>query len=88
MWLGRPISISKDSKETLARKLNRDVAVIDEQLNRQLNEVIHHPRFQKLESSWRGLKLLQEVLAVESNEHDPLSPKVKVKILDVSWKRA
>lgn len=86
LWLGRPISVSKDKKESLARKLNRDVAIIDEQLNRQLNVVIHHPRFQKLEASWRGLKLLQEVLTQESNEHDPTSPKVKVKILDVSWR--
>ncbi|MDG1874463.1 MAG: type VI secretion system contractile sheath large subunit, partial [Mariniblastus sp.] len=85
LWLGRPLSISKDEKESLARKLNQDVAIIDEQLNRQLNEVIHHPRLQKLEASWRGLKLLQEVLAKESNEHDPYSPTVKVKILDVSW---
>ena len=85
LWLGRPLSISKDDKESLARKLNRDVAIIDEQLNRQLNVVIHHPRFQKLEASWRGLKLMQEVLAQESSEHDPTSSKVKLKILDVSW---
>ena len=26
LWLGRPLSISKDDKESLARKLNRDVA--------------------------------------------------------------
>ncbi len=86
LWLGRPLSRSKDNKEEISRKLNRDVAVIDEQLNKQLNAVIHHPRFQKLEASWRGLQLLHGVLNKESHEHDPLSPRVKLKILDVSWK--
>ena len=86
LWLGRPISFGKDDKEAISRKLNRDVATIDEMLNRQLNEVLHHPRFQKLESSWRGLQLLHKVLLKESNDHDPSSPRVKLKILDVSWK--
>ena len=86
LWLGRPISFAKDDKEAIARKLNRDVAVIDELLNRQLNAVLHHPRFQKLESSWRGIQLLHKVLVKEGNDHDPSSPVVKLKILDFSWK--
>lgn len=54
-WLGpwRPTD-----KQQLALRLNRDVAVIDQLLNDQLNALLHHPKFQQLESSWRGLKYL------------------------------
>jgi len=34
------------------------IAEIDSRLSAQLDEVLHHPDFQKLESTWRGLKLL------------------------------
>ena len=32
------------------------IAEIDEKLSRQLDEILHHEQFQKLESAWRGLK--------------------------------
>lgn len=34
------------------------IAEIDHKLSVQLDEILHHPDFQKLESAWRGLKLL------------------------------
>src|SRR5687768_2213635 len=34
------------------------IGEIDKKLSSQLNEVMHHPDFQKLESSWRGLHYL------------------------------
>ncbi|MBI4565360.1 MAG: type VI secretion system contractile sheath large subunit [Planctomycetes bacterium] len=34
------------------------LAEIDRKLSRQVDEVLHHAQFQKLESAWRGLKLL------------------------------
>ncbi len=81
-WLGRSISLDRDTKEGLANRLNQDVAEIDRLLNSQVNAVIHHPRFQKLEASWRGLKYLHNVLV---REYDPAGSEVKIKILDVSW---
>lgn len=36
------------------------IADIDAQLSEQLNVVIHHPAFQKLESAWRGLSYLTD----------------------------
>lgn len=60
------------------RLLNRDVGRIDQLLNRQVNAVIHHPRFQKLESSWRGLQYLAEQVEPEGN--------VRIRVLDLSWK--
>lgn len=35
-----------------------DVAEVDDLLNRQVNAILHNPRFQRLEARWRGLELL------------------------------
>ncbi len=37
---------------------NKAIALIDEQLSQQLNAILHHPDFLKLEGSWRGLNYL------------------------------
>ncbi|MCW9013753.1 MAG: type VI secretion system contractile sheath large subunit [Gammaproteobacteria bacterium] len=65
------------SKDQLLLTLDRYIAAIDELLNKQVNSIIHHPRFQKLEASWRGLLYLTE----QSYEVS----KVKVQVLNVSW---
>src|SRR5678815_2761461 len=38
--------------------INARIAQIDALISSQLNEVMHHPDFQKLEGTWRGLKYL------------------------------
>ncbi len=38
--------------------INARIAQIDHLLSLQLNEILHHPQFQKLEGTWRGLKYL------------------------------
>src|SRR5262245_15620509 len=38
-----------DLKERIARLLNQAVARLDELLSGQVNAILHHPRFQKLE---------------------------------------
>jgi len=53
------------------------VAQIDEQINTQVNEIIHHPKLQKLEASWRGLWLL--VRQANSSQN------IKVKMLNIKW---
>lgn len=55
----------------------RTIADIDELVNDQLNKIIHHPKFQKLEASWRGLWYLTE----QADE----SQNIKIKLLDMSW---
>lgn len=44
--------------ENLSVTLDARVAELDELISRQLSEVLHHPEFQKLESSWTGLHYL------------------------------
>ncbi|MFC0227510.1 type VI secretion system contractile sheath domain-containing protein, partial [Serratia aquatilis] len=38
--------------------LDHHIASLDEQISRQLDAVMHHPDFQRVESLWRGLKSL------------------------------
>jgi len=53
------------------------IADIDAAINTQLNTLIHHPRFQQLEASWRGLWLL--VKQVDGSRN------ITLKMLDISW---
>jgi type VI secretion system protein ImpC len=46
--------VSKDTE----LMINSRIAQIDRLISLQLNEVMHHPDFQKLEASWRGLHYL------------------------------
>jgi type VI secretion system protein ImpD len=66
-------------QQRMLRRLGVLIADIDEEVNRQLNAIMHHPRFQRLESSWRGLKYLHDCLLREE------TAQVKLRILDASW---
>ncbi|MGE3180688.1 MAG: type VI secretion system contractile sheath large subunit [Phycisphaerae bacterium] len=63
----------------LVRTLNQDIARIDQLLTEQVNAIIHHPTFQKLEASWRGLSYM--VRQAGEDEHSD----VKIKVLNASW---
>lgn len=52
------------------------IAEIDKRLSAQVNEVLHHPDFQKLESAWRGLKFLVDKTDFREN--------IKIEVLNVS----
>jgi len=40
--------------------INARIAQIDHLISLQLNEILHHPDFQKLEGTWRGVKYLMD----------------------------
>lgn len=65
------------SKNELICQIAADIAAIDDLLNAQVNAIIHHHDFQKLEGSWRGLHYL-----VHQNE-DPDA--IKIRVLNVTW---
>lgn len=56
--------------------LMRRIAELDDQLTDQINEILHHPDFQRLEGSWRGLYYL--VMNTETGTN------LKIKLLNVS----
>jgi type VI secretion system ImpC/EvpB family protein len=47
-----------EERGRLARRLGREIARIDALVSRQVNVILHHPAFQRLEASWRGLRML------------------------------
>jgi len=69
---------SLDTKEALLLALERHISEIDHLINDQLNIIIHHPRFQQLEASWRGLWYLVVCGDGVTN--------FKIKMLDITWK--
>jgi type VI secretion system protein ImpD len=61
--------------EVLAR-IQALIAEIDRRLGRQLDAILHHPEFQRLEGLWRGVHWLASGI---TDSH------VKLRILDVRW---
>ncbi|MDX1546461.1 MAG: type VI secretion system contractile sheath large subunit [Rhodothermales bacterium] len=55
--------------------LQSRIAAIDEQISRQLNEILHHEDFQRLEATWRGMHYL--VFKSETGEN------LKLRVLNV-----
>jgi type VI secretion system protein ImpC len=60
------------------RTIEMIVAEIDKKISEQINLVIHHPDFQKLEGTWRGLSYL-----VNNTETDE---QLKIRVLNLSKK--
>ena len=54
------------------------IAAIDAKLTEQLNQIMHHPDFQQLESAWRGLHYL-----VNNTETDEF---LKIRVMPISKK--
>ena len=63
------------SADTVAM-INNRIARVDELISGQLNEIVHHPDFQSLEASWRGLHFL--VMNSETGEH------LKIRLFNVT----
>lgn len=61
---------------SLHNSLERGVQKLDEALSQQLAEILHHPKLQRLEGTWRGLQYLV------SNSETCAS--LKLKVLDVT----
>lgn len=68
------ITVSKNTE----LMINSRIAQIDRLISRQLNEIMHHAEFQKLEASWRGLFYF--VNQSETGE------KLKIRVMNVSRK--
>jgi len=60
----------------VTRTINANIKAIDDSVSTQLSAIMHHPDFQKLEGTWRGLNYL--VMNSET------SAMLKIKVLNVS----
>lgn len=72
--LAGDITVMADTESMLNQRINQ----IDALVSKQLDEVMHHPDFQKLEASWRGLKYMLD--------QTETSTMLKIKVLNVSKK--
>ncbi len=72
--LGNTALISDDALQSI----ESIIAALDAKLTEQLNHIMHHPDFQQLESSWRGLQHL-----VSNTETDEM---LKIRVLNISKK--
>ncbi len=68
------VTVGRDTESMI----NARIAQLDHLLSLQVNEIMHHPEYQKLEASWRGLKYLLN--QSETGEQ------LKLKIFNVSKK--
>jgi len=77
-WFGHDGALRLAAEPEACRAaLDRDIAVLDTLLGEQVDAILHHPRLQRLEGSWRGLAWL-------TGGVDP-ARKVKVKVLNLPW---
>lgn len=64
--------------KNLTVSFNKAIALLDEQLSKQVAEILHHPDLTRLEGSWRGLNHL--VMNSETGTQ------LKIKVLNISKK--
>lgn len=72
--LDEGMTVSADT----AAMINNRIAEIDELITKQLNEIMHHSDFQKLEATWRGMNYL--VMNTETGTM------LKLRVLNVTQK--
>ncbi|MDI9443455.1 MAG: type VI secretion system contractile sheath large subunit, partial [Planctomycetota bacterium] len=66
------------ARDDVVEMLGCQIARLDALITDQLNAILHHERFQKLEASWRGLNyLIDQADDVEN---------LKVRLLNLAWK--
>lgn len=71
------------SRDQLSDWLSSDIAEIDIALGNQLDAILHNPRFQQLEASWRSLAWLCERAEEAAGETDG-PRRIEVRMLPVS----
>ncbi|SAL76939.1 EvpB family type VI secretion protein [Caballeronia peredens] len=57
-------------------RVDFEIASVDERIGHQLDAILHHPDFQRLEAAWRGLKFLVDQTDFRKN--------VRIEVLDVA----
>src|SRR6201999_3087180 len=68
------VTASRDTETTIQAR----IAQIDQLISKQLNKILHHPSFQKLEGTWRGIKYL-----IDQSETNSM---LKIKVFNASKK--
>ena len=75
-FISNMITSGKSSERVDKNLVDIMLAEVDARLSAQINEIMHHPAVQKLESAWRGLKFLVDKTDFREN--------IAIEILNVS----
>lgn len=75
-FLGQVVKPGQVVSKDVEANIKAWISAIDKKLSDQLNEVLHNPDFQKLESTWRGLHYL--VMQSETGES------LKIRVMNVT----
>ena len=68
-----------DSHRAAAARIDQLITGIDRMLTKQVNAILHHPDYQRMEARWRALEGI--VLQADADGEE-----VVVKLLDASWR--
>ena len=83
-WAARRVGLGERlSRSALLVRLGEDIAAIDSALSGQVDAILHHPKFQQLESSWRGLAWMVGQ-SLDANDAADGRSRVEVRILSVT----
>jgi type VI secretion system protein ImpC len=81
-YIGEVLKYAMQGAKVVSGDMERTIkgwqAEIDRKISQQLNEILHHEKFQTLESTWRGLKYL-----IDQSE---TGATLKIKVMNVSKK--
>lgn len=77
LWFGADAATLLRDPARFRALLDHDIATIDAMLTAAIDTILHHPRFTRLEGSWRGLAWL-----VTRTE---VSDRLKLRVLQTSW---
>jgi len=75
-FIGELMKSQRQGEKVQAGIVDQMVAEIDKRIGKQLDQIMHHDDFQKMESSWRSLKYLVDKTDFRQN--------IKLEILNVS----
>ncbi len=76
-WLATLADHSQPA-EVLRAAVDRDITAIDALVSGQLDAVLHHPRFRRLEGSWRGVAWL-------AHRVPQTGTRIRLKLLHARW---
>jgi type VI secretion system protein ImpC len=75
-FIGEMLEPTHANDRVHKRVVDEMIAEIDKKLSTQIDEILHHPELQRLESAWRGLKYLVDQTDFREN--------IKIEVLNIS----
>ncbi len=77
-FIGDLLTPQRKGEKVEQKIVDNMIAEIDNRISQQVDEIIHHENFQKMESAWRGLKMVVDRTDFREN--------IKMELLSVSKK--